>query len=143
VAADSLGVREDVLRSEGAPEMPAPTPTVAFRPTPGGAELMLVELMAEDPEMARRVAASGIIPEFQHPGWRRTAESLAAADAETERLAVVQALPRDVRDRVVSRLLAEGPDAAAERERALADCIAAVRNRETLMDAAHEEKART
>jgi DNA primase len=174
IAADSLGVREDVLRTEGAPEA-SPVPAVVFRPSPGGAELMLVELMAEDAEIARRVADSGIIPEFEHPEWRRTAESLAAAGGESDRLALVQALPREIRDRIVSRLLAEGPDAASERERALADCIAAVRSRgrrgrlrqvregiraaeargdtaavaagmrelKSLMDEAHEEKART
>jgi DNA primase len=128
LAAERLGVREAVLRSEGALEaMPVTPPPV--RPAAAGPEAMLVELMAEDTGFARRVAASGIIAEFQHPEWRRTAETLAAAGEEGDRVALLEALPRELRDRVVSRLLADQPGAAEDRERALADCIAAIRRR--------------
>jgi len=81
--------------------------------------------MAEDARLAERVAACGIIAKFQHPEWRRSAEALARGE-ETERMAVVQSLPRGMRDRVARRLLEEPPDAAAERDRAFADCVAAI-----------------
>ncbi len=101
LAAQRLGVREETLRSEGAPGVaPAAAPDEPHAP---GAEATLVELMAEDATLAERVAACGIIAEFQHPEWRR--------------------------DRLARRLLAERPDAAAERDRALADCIAKIRRR--------------
>ncbi len=124
LAAQRLGVREETLRSEGAPGVaPAAAPDEPHAP---GAEAMLVELMAEDATLAERVAACGIIAEFQHPEWRRAAEALAQRD-ETERQARLEALPRDIRERVVRRLLEERPD--VERERALADCIAHIRRR--------------
>ncbi|HUE30007.1 MAG TPA: toprim domain-containing protein, partial [Verrucomicrobiae bacterium] len=126
LAAQRLGVREETLRGEGAPGVaPAAMPDEPHAP---GAEATLVELMAEDATLAERVAACGIIAEFQHPEWRRTAEALARGE-ETERMAVVQSLPRGMRDRLARRLLSERPDAAAERDRALADCIAAIRRR--------------
>ncbi len=126
LAAQRLGVREETLRSEGAPGVaPAAAPDEPHAP---GAEATLVELMAEDATLAERVAACGIIAEFQHPEWRRTAEALARGE-ETDRMAVVQSLPRGMRDRLARRLLAERPDAAAERDRALADCIAKIRRR--------------
>jgi len=126
LAAQRLGVREETLRSEGAPGVaPAAAPDEPHAP---GAEATLVELMAEDAMLAERVAACGIIAEFQHPEWRRTAEALARGE-ETDRMAVVQSLPRGMRDRLARRLLAERPDAAAERDRELADCIAKIRRR--------------
>jgi len=126
LAAQRLGVREETLRSEGAPgTAPVAAPDEAHAP---GAEAMLVELMAEDATLAERVAACGIIAEFQHSEWRRTAEVLARGEEE-DRVAVVRSLPRDMRDRVARRLLEEGPDAAAARQRAFADCIARIRQR--------------
>ena len=128
LAAERLGVREEMLRAEGAPEETA-VPALPL-PAAGGAEALLVELMAGDATLAARVAASGVIAEFQHPQWRRTAEALAAA-SQTGGSDLVEMLPRDARDRVARRLLddAEQPGAAAERERALADCIAAILRR--------------
>jgi len=126
LAAQRLGVREETLRSEGAPGVA--TAAAPDEPHAPGAEATLVELMAEDATLAERVAACGIIAEFQHPEWRRTAEALARGE-ETDRMAVVQSLPRGMRDRLARRLLAERPDAAAERDRALADCIAKIRRR--------------
>src|SRR5205814_2539678 len=124
LAAERLGVREETLRSEGAPgTAPVAAPDEAHALD---AEATLVELMAEDATVAERVAACGIIAEFQHPEWRRTAEALAQRD-ETEREARLEALPRDILERVVRRLLEERPD--VERERALADCIARIRRR--------------
>src|SRR5205823_3200427 len=46
---------------------------------------------------------------------------------EFDLLVRLAALPRDIRERVVRRLLEERPD--VERERALADCIARIRRR--------------
>src|SRR5207244_1396972 len=64
LAAQRLGVREETLRSEGAPGV-APA-AAADEPHAPGAEATLVELMAEDATLAERVAACGIIAEFQH-----------------------------------------------------------------------------
>src|SRR5438876_331915 len=87
LAAQRLGVREETLRSEGAPgTAPVAAPDEAHAP---GAEAMLVELMAEDATLAERVAACGIIAEFQHSEWRRTAEVLARGEEE-DRVAVVR-----------------------------------------------------
>ncbi|HLY38107.1 MAG TPA: DNA primase [Candidatus Binatia bacterium] len=127
LAAERLGVREEMLRSDGAPERPA-TPARTAPPEPAGAEAMLVELMAEDPSIADRVAASGVIAEFQHPEWRRTAESLAEVARTSPPAALLELLPAPMRDRVVRRLL-DASDDPGERERALADCIAAIRRR--------------
>ena len=126
LAAQRLGVREETLRSEGAPGVtPSAAPDESHAP---GAEATLVELAAEDATLAERLAACGVIAEFQHPEWRRAAEALAHHD-ESERRALVQSLPRAVRDRVVRWLLDEPRRAAAERERAFADCIASIRRR--------------
>jgi len=126
LAAQRLGVREETLRSEGAPGItPSAAPDESHAP---GAEATLVELAAEDATLAERLAACGVIAEFQHPEWRRAAEALAHHD-ESERRALVQSLPRAVRDRVVRWLLDEPRRAAAERERAFADCIASIRRR--------------
>src|SRR2546428_6320770 len=93
LAAQRLGVREETLRSEGAPgTAPVAAPDEAHAP---GAEAMLVELMAEDATLAERVAACGIIAEVQHPQWRPAAEALAQRD-ETERQARREALPRRI-----------------------------------------------
>ena len=130
LAAECLGVREEMLLSEGAPET-VPTPAPVAAPGPSGAEALLVELMAEDAGLAERVAACGIIGDFQHPEWRRAAETIARAGSDVDRSALVQALPRDMRDRVARRLLEEreGGEEAEARERAVADCIAAIRRR--------------
>ncbi|HJQ73733.1 MAG TPA: DNA primase [Gaiellaceae bacterium] len=127
LAAERLGVREEVLRAERTPE-PKPATPVGPASGPAGAEAMLVELMAEDPAVAERVVASGVIEEFQHPEWRRTAESLVAALRGAQPGDLVAALPPAMRDRVVRRLLA-ADDRLEEREKATADCIAAIRRR--------------
>ena len=125
VASQTLGVPEELLRPEGlaTPATPAAGPPPATR-APGPEEL-LVELMAADAEIARRVEQAGILPAFEHPTWRATAERL-VSQTEEDRSAVVQTLPRELRDRVARRLLEEED---GERERMLADCIAAIRRR--------------
>jgi hypothetical protein len=125
MAADRLGVREEALRAEGAAEKPdAPAPPRAAGRAPS-AEEMLVELMAADPGVAGRLQREHIIEEFEHPLWRRTAEAVLAATESGDRSGLVQALPRELRDRVAQRLLGELDD--EDRERALADCIARIR----------------
>jgi DNA primase len=126
LAADRLGVREEALRAEGAAERPAdaPAPARSTGRAPS-AEEMLVELMASDPGVAGRLQREHIIEEFEHPLWRRTAEAVLAATETGDRSQLVQALPRELRDRVVQRLLGELDD--EDRERALADCIAKIR----------------
>jgi DNA primase len=127
LAADRLGVREEVLRAESAPEVPPPASLTAPVDRARDAEEQLVELMAADPLVTSRVRAANIIAEFEHPAWRRTAETLAGAGAEAQRTEVVQGLPRELRDRVARRLLGEIED--EDREREVSDCIARVRER--------------
>jgi DNA primase len=124
LAAERLGVREEALRADASEAATASGPA----PLPQGdrsrdAEQQLVELMAADPEVASRVRAENIVAEFRHPTWRRTAETLLGAD--TDRTAAVQALPRELRDRVARLALGESED--EDRGRAVADCIARIR----------------
>jgi DNA primase len=128
LAAERLGVREEVLRAEAAPEASAAVPAAAPAVDRArGAEEVLVELMAADPAVVRRVLAENVIPEFEHLAWRRAAEALAAGGGERDPSAVVEGLPRELRDRVVRRLLGEFEE--EDRERAVADCIARIRAR--------------
>jgi DNA primase len=126
LAAQRLGVREEVLRAEAAPEPPAAPPRPAADRA-RSAEEVLVELMAADRTVVDRVLAENVIREFEHPAWRRAAETLAAGGSEVDHAAVVQALPRELRDRVVRRLLGEVE--GEDRERAVGDCIARIRAR--------------
>ena len=126
LAAARLGVREEVLRSEGAVEPPAPVPAASGA---RGPEALLVELMAADPSVAARVRDAGVIAEFQHPEWRATAEAIAAAAGAAEPAALVQSLPRALRDRVAARLLGDDPAERENREQEFADCVAAIRRR--------------
>ena len=127
LAADRLGVREEMLRAEGLPDAPPAAAPLVISPTaPVGAEEYLVELMAVDADVVSRVRAENVIAEFEDPAWRELAETLAGNVGE-DVSARVQALPRHVRDRVARRLLGEGDD--EDRQRAVADCIAAIRKR--------------
>jgi DNA primase len=135
LAAERLGVREDLLSREGAAE-PEPTPAAPPRAgerglqTPTDAtESSLVALMALDPKAAERVRTAGVIESFQHPEWRRLAEMLAAGSGDVDRTTLVQSLPRELRDRFVMRLLNDDASERDDRERALADCIAAILRR--------------
>jgi DNA primase len=173
LAAERLGVREEMLRAEAAPEeataVPTPVPAVD---APRGAEELLVELMAADADVAQQVRAENVIGDFEHPVWRRAAETLAAA-GDADRRTLLAALPRELRDRVARRLLGEIAD--EDRQQAVVDCLARIRARraghaksrlreelsaaeargdeaaagplrrqlKSLMDAEHTDKART
>ncbi len=124
-AAQTIGVAEERLRAEGVAKplaaSAAPSGTRAEGP-----EELIVELIAAHPEVAERVRAAAVVAEFEHPTWRATAERL-LADEQVDRTALIQSLPRELRDRVARRLLDEGD--ADEREHVLADCIVAIRRR--------------
>src|SRR6185503_12294510 len=90
------------------------------------AEEQLIELMAIDPTIVPRVSASGVLADFEEPEWRRIAQTI--IDGVDEPAALVERLPRDLRDRVVRRLI-EGDQ--EDRERALADYIGKIRARQT------------
>ncbi len=123
LAAYRLGVRPEAL---GAGIVPHPGPAaVAPRDDRArNAEEQLIELMAADPTIVPRVTASGVVSEFEQPEWRRIAQAIIDGAEEPE--AVVERLPRELRDRVVRRLL---DDDQGDREQALADCIAKIRER--------------
>jgi len=134
LAAHYLGMRPETLLKEGAPRRTAPTPVAApvvAVPEPAeapSAEELLVELMATDVGVATLVRDDGVIEAFESPDWRRIAEVLAQMSNEEERNQIVQRLPRSLRDRVVQRLLGDAEN-EEDRERVLADCIAAIRRR--------------
>src|SRR5207249_812299 len=119
LAAERLGVREESLREEGRPELASPGSEDAARApeAAGGPEELLVELMAADPEVANRVRVENVIPDFAHPLWRRTAESLTAIVHDPA--AVIDVVPPQLRDRVARRVL--GEEAEEDRARAVAD----------------------
>jgi DNA primase len=125
LAAERLGVREDLLRAEAAPQTTAPAPAAVDRAR--DAEEILVELMAADPAVVRRLLAENVIAQFEHPAWRSAAEALAAGGGDADPTSVVQGLPRELRDRVVRRMLGEIEE--ENREREVADCIVRVRER--------------
>jgi DNA primase len=145
MAADTLRVDETFLRTQAMQARPvtqAPRGTSepadrATTPAPSGsgrrpdpataAEERLVELVLADPTVAVRLDAEGVVGEFEHAPWRRAVERVLADGPALDRTALVQDLPRELRDRVVRRLL--GEDADEDRERMLADCVAAIRGR--------------
>jgi len=147
LAAERLGVREDVLRAEGAAprrsaaaggagaaggsaEAPGAGGAGAGSRRPdaaAGAEAQLLELVLADPALAPRLAAECVVDEFEHAGWRRAVERVLADGPALDRPAILRDLPRELRDRVVRRLL--GDDADEDRDRMLADCVAAIRER--------------
>ena len=125
LAAYYLGVRPEALGSGASVPAPAPAAsTGADRART--AEEQLIELMAIDPTVVPRVSASGVLDDFEEPEWRRVAQTI--IDGADEPAAVIEQLPRELRDRVVRRLI-EGDQ--EDRERALADYIGKIRARQT------------
>jgi DNA primase len=126
VASYHLGVREALLGGHEPPAPTTPAPAAAPADRARSAEALLVELMALEPRLASMVHASGVIAEFEEPEWRTIAETIVASAQSDAPATVIERLPRELRDRVVRRLLdAESGD----RERMLADCIARIRDR--------------
>jgi hypothetical protein len=80
--------------------------------------------MAVDPTIVQRVTASGVLDDFERPEWRRIADAIVAGVDDPSH--VIERLPRDLRDRVVRRLV---DDDQEDREQALADYIAKIRAR--------------
>jgi len=119
-----LGVREDLLGGVAAPAPQAAPPATGNRAQ--SAEEQIVEIMALEPRLVARVEASGVIADFTEPEWRALAEAIVVGAKTDEPAAIIERLPRDLRDRVVRMLL----DADQEdRERRLADCTARIRAR--------------
>lgn len=125
-AAECLGVSEAVLRSEGAPAAASQPAELGLGVA--GAEALLVEMIAGDPAVGERVAGCGILAEFTDQHWRQLAERFIAAGDGPGRSALLEELPPAMRERVARRLLGdEGGEAQQERERAIVDCIGALR----------------
>jgi DNA primase len=127
LAAHYLGMRPETLLAEGTPRRAVAAPAVRPAEAPSAEEL-LVELMASDAGAATTVRDAQVIEVFESPDWRRLAEVLAETSNDEDRNEIVQQLPRTLRDRVVHRLLGDVAD-EEDRERVLADCIAAIRRR--------------
>jgi hypothetical protein len=129
LAGQRLGVGEALLRTETAPEptRPAPPRSTPVGVAAPGVEELLVELMAIDAAVANRVRAENLVAEFEDPRWRTAAEALVATGADVDRTAAVQALPREIRDRVVRRLIGDAEEGSREQE--VADCIARIHAR--------------
>jgi len=130
LAAQYLRVREEALRAESAAVPRQAPPPARAVDRARNAEEQLVELMAADPAIATRVRDENVIADFQHPACRRTAETLAGAGGEADWTAVVQTLPRELRDRIARRVF--GEIEGEDRERAVADCIASIRRERQL-----------
>jgi DNA primase len=131
LAAEYLGVREETLREQGGPRgtrARAPERKTAAEPGRGEAraEILIVELLAVDPAVAPRVAAEGIVHEFEDDACRAAAERLLGATDEDTRRHVIEELPPPLRDRIVQRVLHE--DSEEDRARMVADCIARIRS---------------
>ena len=75
--------------------------------------------------MAPRVAAEGIVREFEDEACRTAAEQLLGATDDDTRRHVIEELPSALRDRIVQRVLHE--DSEEDRARMVADCIARIR----------------
>jgi DNA primase len=126
LAADRLGVREEMLRADGKPDAPAPSSAHSGDDRARSAEEQIVEIMALEPRLIASVDASGVIADFAEPESRRLAEVILGSAGTREPAEIIEQLPREVRDRVVRRLI-EGDD--EDRERAIADCISKIRAR--------------
>ena len=128
LAAERLRVREELLRGEGlsAAEASAVPATADRAPGP---EERLVEIMAMDEAIVRRVVAEGVIAELDHPTWRKAAQALAAAAGHEERADVVRTLPRETQDRIARRLIADASEMNHEAE--AVGCIAQIQARST------------
>jgi DNA primase len=130
LAGQRLGVGEALLRTETAPEAAKPAPSSRSASVAVGApgvEELLIELMAIDAAVANRVRDENLVADFEDPQWRAVAEALLATAADVDRTAAVQALPREIRDRVVRRLIGDHEEGSREQE--VADCIARIHAR--------------
>jgi DNA primase len=125
LAADRLGVREEMLRADAVVQVADAPPAAATDRAPD-VEERLVGLMAADPATARRVAAEDVIGHFADPRWKRAAEMLADAPAG-DLSRVLDDLPGELKDRVVRRVFAETAD--EHRDQLVAECIAFIRDR--------------
>jgi DNA primase len=127
LAADRLGVREDLLRRDG-PEAPRPPAPVAASSTAEGHALSdeqrLLVLMAIEPPFLHRVHREGLMRDFGDPAHRDVADRLLAADVDDDTDARVQLLPPRLRDHAIKRLLGEIED--EDRQREFADCVARI-----------------
>jgi DNA primase len=126
LAAHRLGVRETALIEAGAPEA-VKFERVEERVHAAGPEELLVELLVADPQLAERLRGENITTDFEHPVWRGTVQRVVDEGSDLDRTALLQTLPRAMRDRIAQRLLTESTD--EDRDRVVADCIAAIRTR--------------
>ena len=124
-AAQTIGVAEDACVPRcRRPRAGAGRDGAALRrPGGGGAHRRAARRASQ---VGERVRQAGVITEFEHAGSRTAAEQL-LAEPSGDRAALVQSLPRELRDRVARRLLEEIDE--EERERALSDCIAKIQDR--------------
>jgi DNA primase len=125
-AAQTIGVAEERLRAEGVATRAAAPVAATPRSAGPAEEELIVELLAAHPEVVDRVRQADIVDDFEHAASREAAVQL-LADPVGDRTALVQSLPRELRDRVARRLLEDSDE--HERERALADCIARIQGR--------------
>jgi DNA primase len=126
LAALRLGVREPALIEAGSPEA-LKFERATERVHAAGPEELLVELLVADPQLAARIRDENIATDFESPVWRGTVQRVVDEGADLDRTSLMQGLPRAMRDRIVQRLLTENTD--EDRDRVVADCIAAIRTR--------------
>ena len=140
-----LGLSEDMLRTvrpSTLRDTAAGTPPGASRRPP--AEMLLIETMAVERDVAEWVAERGTLALFQDSELARVGERLATAWHTPEGVqAVVESLAADLCDRLTAAILGGGPTAAGDRAQIAADCEARIRARaQRVAQRAHIEELR-
>jgi DNA primase len=129
LAAERLGVREDLLREEGSPAAERTTAAPPARGPRAESEGLLIELMLTGGDAVERVARDGGLSLFETPAWRSLAEEVLRCVAEgVETAPLVERLPAEMRARVAVALLGDAP-VAVDRGRLLDDCMVFIERR--------------
>jgi DNA primase len=126
-----LGLKEDLLRSARpvTPQRPggAPPSPATARPA---AELLLVETMAANREVAHWVAERGTLALFQDAELAGVGERLATAWSACQGVQeVVESLPAQLSSRMTAAIVGGGPIGGSDHMQIAADCEARIRER--------------
>ena len=117
-AAARLGLSEETFRRarSAAPAAPAPRPTPA-KPSAAwpATELMLVKLMAVEPEVARAVLAGGTLARFKAADLAQAGEQIGAAWAQGRPVGeLLDQWTEPLKNSIAAALLGEGPIAETD-----------------------------
>ncbi len=132
-AAERLGVTEQALRKPAV----APRPQPSNRPTATAKvvalpaeETLLIEAMALDREVARWVEQQGVLDKFRHAELIDAGQTILRAWREGhDPVALVDALPPVIAQRLTASSLSEGAMAMGDRMKTAEDCVARIERR--------------